>query len=59
MYGAIRASSSQVTGLWNWGLLKILNDMKLILDDQENHLTHISSVWNHSGPSEVPYVANQ
>ena len=21
--------------------------------------THIQSIWNHSGPSEVPYSANQ
>ena len=27
-----------VTGLWNRGPLKILNDIKLILDDQGNHL---------------------
>ena len=40
-------SSWPVTGLWNRPY-KILNDIKLILDD-------ILSVWNHSGPSEVPY----
>ena len=30
-------SSRQVTGLWNRGPLKILNGIKLILDDQGNH----------------------
>ena len=41
--------------------LKILNGIKLILGDQGYHLdsytipVSIQSVWNHSGPSEVPY----
>ena len=43
----------------NRGLLKILNDIKLILDDQGNHLDSYKSVQNYSGPSEVPYSANQ
>ena len=49
------------TGLWNRGPQKILNVIKLMLDDQGNHLglIYVQSVWNHSGPSEVPYSANQ
>ena len=33
-----KTSSWPVTGLWNRGPLKILNGIKLILDDQGNHL---------------------
>ena len=33
-----KKSSWQDTGLWNRGLLKIMNGIKLILDDQGNHL---------------------
>ena len=33
-----KKSSCLVTGFWNRGPLKILNGLKLILDDQENHL---------------------
>jgi hypothetical protein len=33
-----KKSSWPVTGLWNRGPLKILNGIKLILDDQGNHL---------------------
>ena len=33
-----KKSSLPVTGLWNLGPLKIMNGVKLILDDQGNHL---------------------
>ena len=41
-------------------LNNVLNDTKLSLEDQGNHLSiHLESVWNHSGPSKVPYSTNQ
>ena len=49
-------SSWPVTGLWNRGPLKILNGIKLILDDQGNHLDSYAISLE---PSEVPYSANQ
>ena len=38
-----------VTGLWNKGPLKILNGIKLILDDQGNHLDSrtTDTQWRH------------
>ena len=33
-----KKSSCPVTGVWNRGPLKFLNSIKLILDDQGNHL---------------------
>ena len=48
-----------MTGLWNRGPLKILNGTKWSRMIKRITWTHIQSVWNHSGPSEVPYSANQ
>ena len=42
-------SSWPVTGLWNRGPLKILNGIKLILDNQGNHLDS----YNQSGIIQV------
>ena len=43
---------------WNRGSRKILNkDWSLMISGIT--WTHIQSVWNNSGPSEVPYSANQ
>ena len=44
-----------LTSCWSGTIfcpLKALNGTKFILDNQ----THLESVWNHSGPSEVPYL---
>ena len=46
--------SRPVTGLWNRGHLKILNGIKLILDDQGNHLDSytitLESIRSFRGP---------
>ena len=57
--GLLQETAKKVPGLWNRESLKILNGIKLILDDQGNHLDSYKSVQNYSGPSEVPYSANQ
>ena len=49
-------STWPVTGLWYRGPLKVLNCTKLT---KGISWSHFESVWNHSGPSEVPYFTNQ
>ena len=39
------------------GHLKVINDIKLILNDQGGHSDSYRN--NHSGPSEVPYSQNE
>ena len=55
-----KKSSLSATALWTRGPVKILNGIRLILDDQTRGITwtRMQSVWNPSGPSEVPYSIN-
>lgn len=52
-------SSDQETDFWNKGRLKVLNDNKLILNDQWATHAHIGPICCHSEPSVVPYYPNQ
>ena len=37
----------------------VLNDTKLILNDQGVTHAHLGPIWYHSEPSDVPYSPNQ
>ena len=52
----INRSSVSGIGLWNIGPLKVLTDIKLILNDQGSNLDLFEINF---GPSEVPYSPNQ
>ena len=53
-------SANQETGLGNRGThLKVLNDTKLILNDQGVSLAHLGPIWYHSRPSYIPQFPNQ
>ena len=58
-----KKSSRPVTGLWNRGPLQILNGIKLIMDDQRNHLdsytVSLESFRSFRGPLFRKPVAGQ
>ena len=49
-----KRSSKPAICLRNRGTLKVLNDSKLILNDQGATKIHLNIIWDHSEPSESP-----
>ena len=54
-----KKSPKQETSLGNRGRLKVLNDTKLVLNEQEWPINNLGSICYQSEPSDVPFSWNQ